>query len=224
MADDVLYIFCDEAGNFDFSVGGTRFFIYTALTTTDPLPLCNKLSALRYQLMAEGACLERFHATEDRQAIRDRVLDILAGDQSCEIDSLIVRKNRLAPVLRPVERFYPEIVFYHLLRHILRRHQGRPLSRVVIVTDVVEVKGMRKALEKGVKENLERILHEQRWVAPYLLLHHESKSSGGLQAVDYCNWAVYVKWSRNELRPYARISPKIRSELDIFASGLTDYY
>jgi hypothetical protein len=45
-----------------------------------------------------------------------------------------------------------------------------------------------------------------------------------LLAVDYCNWAVYVKWERGELRPYQMIQEKLRSEFEIFREGATRYY
>ena len=51
-----------------------------------------------------------------------------------------------------------------------------------------------------------------------------SKSHLYLQAADYCNWAIYVKWEREELRPYQMIQGKVRSEFDIFADGDTRYY
>ncbi len=58
----------------------------------------------------------------------------------------------------------------------------------------------------------------------YLIFHHSSSSCIGLQVVDYCNWAIYRKWSRHDSRSYNMILPAIASEFDIFRTGGRHYY
>ena len=58
----------------------------------------------------------------------------------------------------------------------------------------------------------------------YQVLLHDSKSNVDLQIADYCNWAIYRKWSRGDERSYNLIRTAIRSEFDIFRSGSTYYY
>jgi len=52
---------------------------------------------------------------------------------------------------------------------------------------------------------------------------HQSASHQYLQIVDYISWAIYVKWERNELRPYQKVQHLIRSEFDIFEYGYDEY-
>jgi hypothetical protein len=45
-----------------------------------------------------------------------------------------------------------------------------------------------------------------------------------VQVADYCNWAVFRKWQRGETEFYDQIKPALRSEFDIFRTGVTYYY
>ena len=54
--------------------------------------------------------------------------------------------------------------------------------------------------------------------------NHRSRSHYGLQVADYCCWAVFRKWQREETEHYDRIRPAMRSEFDIFRSGTRYYY
>ena len=53
----------------------------------------------------------------------------------------------------------------------------------------------------------------------YVICMHDSRTHPYLQMVDYCSWAIYVKWEKQELRPYRTIKALIRSEFDIFRTG-----
>ena len=157
--------------------------------------MCESLNALRHDLLCEGVELERFHATEDKQHVRDRVMQILAPCTDYSIDS-IIRTAQTHPSLHKPAEFYPRIVFFYLLQYVLHRYQNAGVEKLVLFVDRVDFKSQRENIEKGVKYNLENIFAVKNWRVPYSLLHHESKSHYCLQAVDYCGWAIYVKWSR----------------------------
>jgi hypothetical protein len=67
------YILLDEGGNFDFSPKGTRFFTLTSVTKVRPFQIAPVLDHLKYDLIETGLDLEYFHASEDRQPVRDQV-------------------------------------------------------------------------------------------------------------------------------------------------------
>jgi hypothetical protein len=85
-----LYLFVDESGNLDFSPSGTPYYGFGALSTRDPAAIEYALSTLKYELVSEGGePLERFHATDDRQAVRDRVFEALtAGGRLLHVGAL----------------------------------------------------------------------------------------------------------------------------------------
>lgn len=72
-----LYLFMDEGGNFDFSANGTRFFTVTSITKERPFVAPKALADLKYELLEEGLDLDCFHASENAQAVRNRVFQII---------------------------------------------------------------------------------------------------------------------------------------------------
>src|SRR5262245_56647960 len=95
-----IHVFADEAGdlNFGHGPGASRYFIMTTVAMKD-CAIGGELLELRRQLSWEGAEInEHFHATEDKQAVRDRVYSILDG-HSFRIDCTIFDKPKTEPHL-----------------------------------------------------------------------------------------------------------------------------
>jgi len=221
MPPQYLYVFIDEAGDFNFSVTGTRFFTLTTITKTRPFSWDGPIISLKYDLIEVGVDIEYFHAAEDRQAIRDKVFAIITSNlTNLRIDSLIVEKRKTGPALQKLEKFYPRMIGY-FLRYVLDPKNLRNYSEVIVITDSIPISRKRDAIEKAVKQTLSRMLPNG---TRYRILHHASKSCIGLQIADYCNWAIFRKWERDDLRSYKLIHSGIYSEFDIFKSGQRYYY
>lgn len=105
-----LYVFIDEAGNFDFSPGGTKYFILTAASKERPFCAYQEMTELKYDLVESGKNIEYFHASEDAQAIRNKVFAIIQRNLAgVRLDSLIVEKRKIGPASdRERVRFLPE--------------------------------------------------------------------------------------------------------------------
>ena len=100
MPSQYLYLFLDEAGDFNFSLTGTRFFTLTTVTNMRPFPWDAPLISLKYDFIEVGLDIEYFRAAEDRQAVRDQVFTIVADNLThLRIDSLIVEKRKTGPAL-----------------------------------------------------------------------------------------------------------------------------
>ncbi|HBB88306.1 MAG TPA: hypothetical protein DC047_11885 [Blastocatellia bacterium] len=136
------------------------------------------------------------------------------------IDAVIVEKRKAHPTARQETEFYPRMLGY-LLRHVLKQYSLSQYTEVIVFTDRIPVKGKRNAVEKAVKVTLSKMLPK---TMRYRLLHHDSKSNFQLQIADYCNWAIYRKWDRNNLRSYDLIKSAVESEFDIFEAGTITYY
>lgn len=218
---DYLYLFLDEGGNLDFSPSGTRFFTLTCLTKQRPFEAYKSLCELKYDLVEQGIAIDRFHATEDRQQVRNKVFDIIQANlEGIRVDSIIVEKRKTGPSLQKVERFYPRMMSY-LLRYVLRGHNLGVFKEVLLFTDSLPVKKKEEAIKKGIKENLSPILPSS---VKYRIYHHDSKSNFDLQIVDYFNWAIYRKWNNADTRSYDLVKSAIVTEFDIFQSGQTLWY
>lgn len=77
-----LFVFVDESGNLDFSPSGTNQYVLAAVATTDPLFSASELQKLKYEHLKSGDMdVEFFHASEDRQFVRDGVIATINGLQ-----------------------------------------------------------------------------------------------------------------------------------------------
>jgi hypothetical protein len=105
-----LYVFLDEGGNFDFSPRGTKYFTLTAISTTRPFAWDPPLMSLKYDELERGSRAECFHATEDKQVVRNRVFAVIAGHLSdMRLDCIVVEKRKTVPALQLEEKFYPRL-------------------------------------------------------------------------------------------------------------------
>ena len=216
-----LYIFLDESGNLDFSIKGTKYFVLTGISKVRPFEVYKEMAELKYDLIESGLNIEYFHASEDRQVVRDKVFEIVRKHlEGIRIDSLIVEKRKTGKSLQVEEKFYPEMMG-HLIKYVLKGVNLTEIKEVLIFTDSIPIKRKREAIEKAIKEVLKRVLPD---TLNYRILHHASKSNFDLQIIDYCSWAIYRKWESNDSRSYVYIENAIKSEFDIFKTGFTYYY
>lgn len=216
-----LYVFLDEGGNLDFSLGGTKFFTLTSVTKCRPFELDTSLLSLKYDLLEEGLELDRFHASEDRQHVRNRVFEKIANNlESLRIDSIVVEKRKTQPQLQTEETFYAVMLGY-LLKHVFKNSSSERYSQVIVTTDTLPLKSKRVAFEKAIKKTLVTMLPP---LTKYKVLHHDSRSSMSLQVADYCNWAILRKWNSGDTRSYEIVQKGIKSEFNIFQTGETFYY
>ena len=217
-----LYVFIDVSGNYDFSPAGTMSIVITSTLCSDINPGVLELHAVKHEVIDQGIDIEYFHAAEDRQPVRDRVFNVISGLTHLRIDSIIVEKSKVDPNLRPLNRLYPTMVEY-LLQYPFdpRGIDVTRFDKVLIFMDRESARAREKeALTKAVKLSLARHLRG----VPYTLSMHSSASHPYLQIVDYCSWAVYVKWERGEIRPFNQIKNLVRSEFLIYQNKKAKWY
>jgi len=219
-----LNIFIDESGNFDFSPNGTKYFILTAVSTTDCPALLSGCLRLRHRIAAGGLDLEEFHATEDRQVVRDQMFGLLeehVAHRCFTIDAIIARKNRANPSIRDETVFYPRLLKI-LLRWIFCHRTDDEVDRINVWAARIGTKKKRVSFEKAVKSYLANEL--EAGVIPYDVFMHSSVSHPMLQVADYCCWSINRKWKDGDLRPYSKLQSAVLTEFDVFLSGKKEYY
>gem|GEM_PF-3209631 len=90
MSLDTLFVFLDEGGNFDFSKNGTQYFTITSVATTRPFTFATPLIDIRCSLLETGIGLEYFHASEDKQPVRDQVFNVISAHMGgCDSTALL---------------------------------------------------------------------------------------------------------------------------------------
>ena len=215
-----LYIFLDESGNFDFSSTVTRYLVLTGLVSHNVMPAVVELHQFKHEIITQGENLEYFHATEDRQWVRNGVFSIISDCDHLAMHTVIIEKTRLNPALYDMRKFYP-FACRHLFADIFAHELSSLFDHVILFMDNIPVRRVRQATLKGIKGNLKGYLSPgQR----YDILMHASKSHPYLQIVDYLSWAVYVKWTRAERRPWNDISHLIQTEREVLRDSKSRYY
>lgn len=222
-----LYAFVDESGNFDFSLKGTRFYTISAIITQCPWEKVEQITALYFDILSgekhdslDGNYLNdklchHFHATEDKQLVRDSFFEIIRLLQGVTAYSIVVRKNKTHPSIRDPRIFYSKMVGY-LMNYVIKRYQ---FSKITIFVDGVPVNKDRKAFRSAIKSQL------KRFDTPFKIYFPSSSSNSYLQICDYINWAIYRKWEKSDVRSYELIQNLLgKQELDIFLEGDTQYY
>jgi hypothetical protein len=212
-----LFAFLDESGDYKFAREHPNFLVYAAVVTSTPTIFCQEFSALKYELHAQGTCLERFHACEDQQVVRNRVFGIISQSTGYVVHSIVVRKNKVNPVLRKYGVY--STAYKTLLRYMVG---GYKLDRVCILVDSVPDRSQQATLKSTLLARTTDVMNAR--AIPFTIDHHSSCSHALLQVADYCAWAIYRKWQNNDRRSYDLIRGRIRNEYDIFERGDTNYY
>lgn len=215
-----VYVFADEAGDFNFShgPGASRYFILTTVTLTD-CAIGNDVLELRRQLAWEGLELtEPFHATEERQAVRDRVYALLAKSQF-RIDSTIFDKPKAQPHLRRDEAtFYQYVWLYHF--QYVARQVASPADELLVIAASLGTRKNQAVFHRALQNAVAQVITASQWRTAFWT----AATDPCLQVADYCCWAIQRKWERRDERSYILIKDKVASEFDIFRFGAVTYY
>jgi len=149
-----IYLFIDEAGNFDFGHSGTRHFLLAGVLMRRPFAHLPALLDVKYDLLEEGLDLEYFHASEDRQAVRDRVFGCLAAHADrMRLHSVVACKTEIEDALRAPERLYAA-AFEQLVRDALSADPPPAGGQFVVVTDALPVRRGGAAVRGAVRATL----------------------------------------------------------------------
>jgi hypothetical protein len=218
------YLFSDESGDLQCrdDPNVSRYFAVGSLLLSENelRDLRSVLSTLRDELAWRSHGLDSaFHATTDRQHVRDQVFAVLAR-LDFRFDVTLLEKRKAQPQTRPDE---PTLFRYALYYH-LKYHAPRVFSEgdeVLIVAAELGTRRMRKAFREAIEDVMTQCL-------PYrvkrTLAFWRDESDFALQAVDYLTWAVTRFYERGDRRSYDLIAHKVNSTFDLFSSGTTYYY
>ncbi len=213
------YLFADEAGNFDFSPSGSKYFIVTAVTMPN-LALGVDLLNLRHLLTYEGASLahDGFHASEDRQAIRDRVFELISAHE-IQIDAVVFEKKKAKPRIAANEAYFYQLTWHLLFKHLAVRCFPDNEPGLVIAGSL----GTKKKL-KSFSKALVSVVNQHRHPDLVKTVSWSASSHPCLQVADYCCWAIQRKLEQGDDRSFLLIQPKILSCFEPCRRSSTNYY
>jgi hypothetical protein len=217
-----LFFFADEAGCFNFSraPGASKYFVVCTIATADCSQLGTALLDLRRTLIWEGAPVaEFFHATTDKQAIRDRVFDVLQK-QDFTAQATIMEKSKAMPKVRPTRHRFYHVGWYHHFKFAGPKTIGAA-NEIQITTASVGTKKGQAVFSNAVNDVAQQVIRGGR---TYRTTFCPSMADPCLQAADYCTWAIQRKWEHGDDRSWKLIADRITHEVDMWSHGKIHYY
>lgn len=215
-----FHLFADESGNFDFSrkEGASRYYVICTVVMEE----CSagaRLLDLRRQLLWERAPIgHAFHATEEKQAVRDRVFELIANE-NFTVQATIMEKAKAQPHIRAYNHlFYKFGWFYHMgysTDAYIRR-----CRELIVTTASIKTKRSQVDFDDAVRG----VLRQRLTWTNYRFVSCPAASDPCLQIADYCSWAIQRKWERADLRSYNLIKDRITYEYELWSHGRTYYY
>ncbi|MBD3279571.1 MAG: hypothetical protein GF390_02560 [Candidatus Pacebacteria bacterium] len=224
MANKPLYVYIDEGGDFNFTPSGSKVYTITAVITHAPWESLDEISALRHRILTgelhpqlsqtylENCLCHKFHATEDKQVVRDDFFEIIGNMEYIKAHGIVIKKNLANPSFRKPSRFYSKVAS-SLLDYIFKRYQ---YSMLCIFVDNIPVSKQKKVFLKAMKAEI----NAKQPRKDYAIFFPPSASNPYLQISDYINWAIFRKWERDDKRSYKLIEDLLgKKELDMFSRG-----
>ncbi len=126
-----LHVRLDESGHLTFAPKKSRFYVFAAAWTYDPLPLAAALWAIRFGANKAGDDICGFHANADPPPRRALVLQALNADKSWKYTAAVVEKNKVYKALYKPEVFYPR--FANMPLRFILEHRLQPGTTQVMV-------------------------------------------------------------------------------------------
>jgi hypothetical protein len=211
------YVFVDEAGNFDFTAKGSKYFILASVTL-DVCTAGDDLLELRRDLVWEGLELnDAFHATTNQQRVRDRVFTLLSR-RDFRVDATVFEKRKTHPTRQTEDAFY-ELAWYLHMQYVAPQVAASD-DELMVVGASVSTKKRRQALGLAVAG----VVRQTAKTAVARTAYWPAASDPCLQIADYCCWAIQRKWEQGDDRSHVLIASKIRSEFEVFRKGKAIYY
>lgn len=212
-----IFVFIDESGNFDFSVNGTSHFVMTGVICRQPIQTASEMQNLKYKLLASGADISYFHASEEKQYIRDQVFPLIAQMDSISAHTLWIDKHNAAPSIQNTSRTY-SLFGGAIAKYLLKALPVEQYDQVVLVFD----KALTKKNENAFLATVKPALVELR--RPFKIYFQSVNFDFNGQVADYIAWAQYVNLEKSEQRPILSLPLRLRDEFNLFRNAHTRYY
>ena len=238
----IVYYYVDEAGDLTLfdrrgrilvgAEGVSRFFIVGMAQVSDPDRLRREMRRLRSDLLADkylasvpsmhpqgGKTSLFFHAKDDCSEVRREVFRLLVN-QDIKVQAAVRRKDRIATDLRARRRlgvrWQPDQIYDDLIKRLFRNVLHKADENIITVarrgkSDRIEA--LTEAIRRA-KRNFER-RYDQPSDKPTDILVDVPSNYEGLQATDYCLWALQRLFERGEERYFDYLSDKFRLVMDL---------
>lgn len=212
-------MFSDESGDFTFrnTPGASRYFLIATVTMSD-CSVGDELQELQRELAWQGVVIESFHATQDKNAIRNRVYDLIAKS-TVRIDATALDKRKTEPHIAARPWYFYKLATYLHFKYVVPRVATRA-DDLMVVASSLSMKKKKDALHQAVRDVVYQVSPTHRFVTAFL----SNATDPCLQLADYAAWAVRRKLEANDLHWYNLIDHNVATVFEPFSSGSNLYY
>lgn len=203
---------------FNRNANVSKYFIICTVSTNS-LDAGHALHDLRHDLIGEGVELgEYFHATTDKQAVRDRVFQtILKHDW--HVQATVCEKAKAQPqVTVSKSRFYKVPWFFHLKYGLAPYIPAG--SHLIVTAASIGTRKERSTYINGLTDVASQNIAGSTWCVDF----RPAMTDCWLQIADYCAWAIQRKWETGDSRSHDLIKGRITYEYDIWKRGTEFHY
>lgn len=215
-----LYVFADEAGDLKFNRKGntSRYFTLTTIAMTS-CNISHELLDLRRRLAFEGApLLRQFHATEDKQAVRDEVINVIKP-VALRIDVTLFDKPKIYPHIAANEFYVYQWAWFYHLRYVYPS-LAKMADQILIIAAALGSANTARRYEQSFESAVIQIVDSETTRHAFW----PAISEPCLQVADYCSWAIQRKWERSDSRAYDVIRNRIVTEYDFLQPSSRTFY
>lgn len=220
-----VHLFGDEAGDLAFKPpappGISRYFIIGTVAMDD-CSIAEELTALRRELAWNGVHLDEFHATVDKQRVRDRVYDIIS-QHDLRFDATILDKRKAFPYTYSDPLYFYKLAWYLHFKDIAPAIVDSK-DELLVVASSLQIKRKKKTTKAAVHKAVTEVVNQ---VSPTVICHcafTPAKTDPCLQVADYMTWAVQRKFEMDDSRSYDLIGPQVGSIYQPFILGNKNFY
>lgn len=218
--NDIVYIFVDESGDMDFTLQGSKYYMFSFLLKRRPFKLHEIISAYRYTLLERNLDplngkrlnIEAFHACEDNKYIKEHIFNLLNSSfkkEDIKVYSYILEKQKVMPdKAKQKANFYADNLTYAITKFLEKINIDKDF---IIITDRLAVQKNKEKQVGAIKSGIKKYLENKKSLR-YDIFHHCSASSVNLQIIDYINWAIQRKYEHNDESFYNKIAKYILEE------------
>lgn len=198
-----MYVFVDESGDLNFGDSDSNYFIMAALATNNLREIELLMKRKKSRLFSNYGKISELKFYNSNDEIRKRVLNGLAR-KDFSISALIVEKESIHDHLRNKKNIY----YGYISQILLSTIACNDASCIDLIIDRSMPKKQRGEFNTYVKYKLEPKFKDLE-IRPQ---HLDSKSSYGLQAVDFIAGAIFQKFENSNPAYFNIIKDKINMD------------
>lgn len=181
--------------------------------------VASDLLDLRRRLLWEKKELgDYFHATTDKQVVRDAVYETIMR-HDFKVQATVMEKSKAQPQVRVDRpRFYKTGWFFHF--RSISPKIADATTEIVTTAATLGTNKERASFGNAVDDVMQQVRGNRPWVTNFC----PAAADPCLQVADYCAWAIQRKWERNDERSYELIKDRIIYEFDLWHRGTVHHY